>query len=227
METQVIVELFPLFSVASPETIEWIISVADEEHYAQNEEIIKENDCGKAIYFIISGWVKVRSRDSSQELTLEILSNGDFWGEMEILDEPLKCIDVVALSEVHLISISAQRFLQMLFKDPQVHHKMLQLSVKRYRYLYRRLQLRQQKPKIRLIKALIKFAETYGKLTSEGLEILQFTNQDLADASGISREECLNIIIQLQNQGCIEINTIQQTLSLTNLKQLNHFAKQI
>ena len=54
METQVIVELFPLFSVASPETIEWIISVADEEHYAQNEEIIKENDCGKAIYFIIS-----------------------------------------------------------------------------------------------------------------------------------------------------------------------------
>ncbi|MFY0609792.1 MAG: Crp/Fnr family transcriptional regulator [Candidatus Atelocyanobacterium thalassa] len=227
METQAIIELFPLFSVASPETIEWILSVADEEHYVQNEEIIKENNCGKAICFIVSGWVKVRSRNSNQEVTLEILSKGDFWGEMEILDEPLKCIDVAALSEVHLISISAQRFLQMLFKDPQVHHKMLQLSVKRYRYLYRRFQLRQQKPKIRLIKTLIRFAETYGKLTAEGLEILKITNQDLADVANISNEECQNIMIQLQNQGCIEINTTQQILSLTNLKQLNHFAKQL
>ncbi|MGK7955387.1 MAG: Crp/Fnr family transcriptional regulator, partial [Crocosphaera sp.] len=33
METQEIVELFPLFSVANPETLEWIQSVADEENY--------------------------------------------------------------------------------------------------------------------------------------------------------------------------------------------------
>ena len=40
METQAIVELFPLFSVANPETLEWILSVIDEESYEQNEEII-------------------------------------------------------------------------------------------------------------------------------------------------------------------------------------------
>jgi CRP/FNR family cyclic AMP-dependent transcriptional regulator len=81
METQEIVELFPLFSVANPETLEWILSVVDEENYAQNEEIIKENDWGKAVYFIVSGWVKVRSRYSHQETTLEILAKGDFfWG---------------------------------------------------------------------------------------------------------------------------------------------------
>ncbi len=227
METQAIVELFPLFSVANPETLEWILSVVDEENYEQNEEIIKENDWGKAVYFIVSGWVKVRSRYSHQETTLEILAKGDFFGEMEILDESLKYIDVIALSDVQLLGISAQRFLQILFKDPQVHHKMLQLSVRRVRHLYRRFQLHQQTPKIKLIKTLIKLGENYGQSTGEGAEILQIPDQDLADFADISFEECQQIMTQLQHQGCLEIDASRQVVFLTNLKQLNHFAKQL
>ena len=227
METQAIVELFPLFSVANPETLEWIQSVVDEENYGQNEEIIKENDWGKAVYFIVSGWVKVRSHYNHQEVVLEILSKGDFFGEMEVLDESLKYIDVITLSDVQLLSISAQRFLQMLFKEPQVHHKMLQLSVRRFRHLYRRFQLHQQTPKIKLIKTLIKLAEAYGKLIEEGAEILEIPHQDLADVADISLDECEQIMTQLQHQGCLESDPSRQILFLTNLKQLNHFAKQI
>ncbi|EAM52097.1 Crp/Fnr family transcriptional regulator [Crocosphaera watsonii WH 8501] len=227
METQAIVELFPLFSVANPETLEWILSVIDEESYEQNEEIIKENDWGKAVHFIVSGWVKVRSHYNNQQTVLEILGKGDFFGEMEVLDESLKYVDVIALSDVQLLSISAQRFLQMLFKDPQVHHKILQLSVRRFRHLYRRFQLYQQTSKIKLIKTLIKLAENYGKSIEEGAEILQIPHQDLADVADISLDECEQIITQLKHQGCLESDPSRQLLFLTNLKQLNHFAKQI
>ena len=227
METQAIVELFPLFSLANPETLEWILSVIDEESYEQNEEIIKENDWGKAVHFIVSGWVKVRSHYNNQQTVLEILGKGDFFGEMEVLDESLKYVDVIALSDVQLLSISAQRFLQMLFKDPQVHHKILQLSVRRFRHLYRRFQLHQQTSKIKLIKTLIKLAENYGKSIEEGAEILQIPHQDLADVADISLDECEQIITQLKHQGCLESDSSRQLLFLTNLKQLNHFAKQI
>ena len=227
METQAIVELFPLFSVANPETLEWILSVIDEESYEQNEEIIKENDWGKAVHFIVSGWVKVRSHYNNQQTVLEILGKGDFFGEMEVLDESLKYVDVIALSDVQLLSISAQRFLQMLFKDPQVHHKILQLSVRRFRHLYRRFQLHQQTSKIKLIKTLIKLAENYGKSIEEGAEILQIPHQDLADVADISLDECEQIITQLKHQGCLESDSSRQLLFLPNLKQLNHFAKQI
>ena len=227
METQAIVELFPLFSVANPETLEWILSVIDEESYEQNEEIIKENDWGKAVHFIVSGWVKVRSHYNNQQTVLEILGKGDFFGEMEVLDESLKYVDVIALSDVQLLSISAQRFLQMLFKDPQVHHKILQLSVRRFRHLYRRFQLHQQTSKIKLIKTLIKLAENYGKSIEEGAEILQIPHQDLADVADITLDECEQIITQLKHQGCLESDSSRQLLFLTNLKQLNHFAKQI
>ena len=227
METQAIVELFPLFSVANPETLEWIMSVIDEESYEQNEEIIKENEWGKAVYFIVSGWVKVRSHYNQQPRVLEILGKGDFFGEMEVLDESLKYLEVIALSDVQLVSISAQRFLQMLFKDTQVHHKMLQLSVRRFRHLYRRFQLHQQTAKIKLIKTLIQLAEAYGKSIEEGAEIVQIPPQDLADLADISLNECEQIVAQLKHQGCLESNPSRQILFLTNLKQLNHFAKQI
>ena len=158
---------------------------------------------------------------------LEILGKGDFFGEMEVLDESLKYLEVIALSDVQLVSISAQRFLQMLFKDTQVHHKMLQLSVRRFRHLYRRFQLHQQTAKIKLIKTLIQLAEAYGKSIEEGAEIVQIPPQDLADLADISLNECEQIVAQLKHQGCLESNPSRQILFLTNLKQLNHFAKQI
>lgn len=227
MDTQAITELFPLFNTANPETLEWMLSVVDEDNYPQNEEVVKEDEWGKAVYFIVSGWVKMRSRYAYQESTLEILSRGDFFGEMEVLDESLKYIDVIALSEVQLMSISAQRFLQMLFKDSQLHHRMLQLSVRRLRTLYYRFQLHQQPAKIKLTKTLIKLAETYGRLTEKGTEILQIPSQDLADFADVSLDDCQQIMTQLQNQGCLDIDSSRQILLLTNLKQLHHFSKQL
>lgn len=227
METQAITELFPLFNTANPETLEWMLSIIDEENYSQTEEVVKEDDWGKAVYFIVTGWVKLRSHYADQETTLEILSRGDFFGEMEVLDESLKSLEAIALSDVQLLSLSAQRFLQMLFKDPQLHHRMLQLNVRRVRQLYRRFQLHQQPPKIKLIKTLIKLADTYGRLTEKGTEILQIPTQDLADVADVSVDDCQQIITQLQNQGCLEIDSSRQILSLINLKQLHHLSKQL
>ncbi|MEM8779993.1 MAG: Crp/Fnr family transcriptional regulator [Cyanobacteria bacterium P01_G01_bin.49] len=227
METQAIIELFPLFNTANPETLEWMLSVVDEENYTQNEEVVQENDWGKAVYFIISGWIKMRSRYAYQETTLEILSKGDFFGEMEILDESLKSIDMIALSDVQLLSISAQRFLQMLFKDPQLHHRMLQLNVRGVRKLYRRFQLHRQPVKVKLIKTLIMLADTYGRSTEKGTEILHIPPQELADFADVSLDDCQQILTQLQSQGCLDIDSSRQILSLTNLKQLHHLSKQL
>ncbi|GBF80125.1 Crp/Fnr family transcriptional regulator [Aphanothece sacrum] len=227
MDIQEISELFPLFYTANPETLEWLLSIVDEETYAPDETVITEDDWGKAVYLIVSGWVKVRSHYHYQESTLEILSQGDFLGEMEILDESIKSIEVISLSDVRLLSISAQRFLQMLFKDPQLHHRMLQLTVRRVCQLYRRLQLHQQSPKMKLIKTLIKLGDNYGKSTEKGIEILQIPDQDLADFADVSLEDFQQCINQFQNQNCLEVDSANKCLYLTNIKQLNHLAKQL
>jgi CRP-like cAMP-binding protein len=227
METKAVGELFPLFIGASPETLEWLVSVAQEQDYSKDSAVIMESTWGKAVFFIVSGWVKIRSLYGNREVTLEILSRGDYFGEMAILDESPRATEAIALSDVQLLSISAQRFLQMLLKDPALHHRMLQLMVRRVHLFYHRFQLYRQPPKFKLVKTLIFLAQTYGQPTEKGTKILNIPHQDLADLAGINFEETSRLLDRLQSKGWLEIEPSDRALYLTNLKQLYHLAKQL
>ncbi|NES81414.1 MAG: Crp/Fnr family transcriptional regulator [Moorea sp. SIO2B7] len=224
METKAFSEIFPLFSTANPETLEWLNSIVVEHEYPSNRTVLMEDCWGNAVYLIASGWVKVRCLDGEKAMTLAILGRGDFFGEMAILEESPRSTDVVALSKVKLISISAQRFIQMLFKDPKVHHRMLQLMVRRLRQFNIRFQLRNQPPAVKLAKTLVILAENYGKPIQEGKEIFRSPDQDLADIADIRLEETRKIIEKLESKGWVATDSSSQTLSLINLRQLKQLA---
>ena len=226
METKAFSELFPLFNPASPELLEWLLSIAEKREYAANEVILEADTWGRAVYLIVSGWVKIQHLSKDKAIALEILGRGDSFGEMAIIDEPLRASEGVALCEVELISISAQRFIQMLFKDPQVHHRLLQLSVRRLRQFQTRHLLTYHSTGERLAKTLVFLAENYGQSTEKGIEIFNVPLQDLADVANVSVEEARKIMEKLQSKGWIEVNS-SQVLRLTNLKQLTHLAGQI
>ena len=225
METRAFSELFPLFNTASLETLEWLMSIAVEQEYAQDTVILNEDNWGRAVYFIVSGWVKIQKQYGEKWVTQDILGQGDFFGEIAILDEVNGNTKLVALSELKVISISAQRFIQTLFKEPQVQHKMLQILVQRLGYMQKRLQRRHYPTGIRLIKTLVFLAEKYGQPTEEGMEIYQIPEQDLADLADISPEETKNILEKLQNKGLVSIEPSHQNICLTNPKQLIHLSR--
>lgn len=227
METNAFSEIFPLFDFASPETLEWLFSVVEKQNYSKDTVLITEDTWGKAVSFLVSGWIKIRYCSKDHQVTLDILSRGDCFGEMAVLDEAPRLTEIVALSDVEIVSISAQRFIQMLYREPQLHHRMLQLTVKRVRQFYRRVLLSQYSTKVRLVKTLIALAENYGQPSEKGTEILYIPHQDLGDLAGINEEETAKILESLNNKGWIEINQSHQTLALTNIKQLNHLVKQL
>lgn len=227
METKAFSELFPLFSTANPETVEWLLSIAVEHQYPKERAVLMEDSWGNAVYFIASGWVKVRRLAGDHPLTLAILGRGDFFGEMAILDESPRSTDVVALSPVTLLSVSAQRFIQSLFKDSQLHHRMLQLMVQRLRYSNIRFQLRNQPPAVKLVKTLVTLAETYGQPGERGMEIFLLPSQDLADVSDISAAEADKILEKLMEKGWIEAVPEGDLLCLVNFKQLTNLASRV
>lgn len=224
MQTEAFSELFPLFNAANPETLDWLLSIATEHEYPANRAVLMEDAWGNAVYFIESGWVKVRRHSGDEVLTLAILGRGDFFGEMAILDESPRSTDVIALSAVRLLSVSAQRFIQTLFKDSQLHHRMLQLMVRRLRQTNIRFQLRHQPPAVKLANTLVALGESFGQSTGSGIDIFNIPSEDLADISDIKPEEATKIIEKLDSKGWISVQEETQTLSLLHMKQLTHLA---
>ncbi|QYO64530.1 Crp/Fnr family transcriptional regulator [Leptolyngbya sp. 7M] len=227
MQTAAFSELFPLFNAASPETVEWLLSIAVEHEYPADRAVLMEDAWGNAVYFVESGWVKVRRHVGDGVITLAILGRGDFFGEMAILDESPRSTDVVALSSVRLLSIAAQRFIQTLFKDSQLHHRMLQLMVRRLRQTNYRSQLRHQPPAIKLANTLVGLGESYGTPTPYGTEIFYIPSQDLADVSEITVDETNKILEKLDSKGWIRIAPGRQAIYLVHMKQLAHLAGRI
>jgi CRP/FNR family transcriptional regulator, cyclic AMP receptor protein len=222
MQTEVISELFPLLAAADPETLDGLLSVAVEHEYPAGRAVLMEDAWGNAVYFVTSGWVKVRRTSGNTEdvATLAILGRGDFFGEMAVLDESPRSTDVIALSSVKLLSIAAGRFIQTLFKDPQLHHRMLQLMVRRLRQTNLRFQLRDQPPAVKIIHTLVSLAEAYGNKTEEGVEIFNIAARDLADVSDVGADDAQKIIARLGEKGWIKVQNDRTVMLLPNLKQM-------
>jgi CRP/FNR family transcriptional regulator, cyclic AMP receptor protein len=224
MQTETFSELFPLFNAADAETLEWLLSEAVERDYPSGRAVLMEDAWGNAVYFILSGWLKVRSLRNQDATTLAVLGKGDFFGEMAILDESPRSTDVIAFTPVRLLSIPAQRFIQFLFKDSQLHHRMLQLMVRRLRRTNQRAQLRQQVPATRIANVLMGLAESYGKKTDAGYEMFNLPVKDLADLSEVSIEDTTKVIEKIKEKGWLEVDPKTQLLHITNLKQMTQLA---
>ncbi len=224
MQIKAFSELFPLFNTADSETLEGLLSIAVEHEYPAERAVLMEDAWGNAVYFVVSGWVKVRRLSGEDSSTLAILGKGDFFGEMAILDESPRSTDVVALSHVKLLSVSAQRFIQTLFKDPQLHHRLLQLIVRRLRMTNIRLQRRNQPSAVKLAHTLVSLAKTFGEKTEKWTEIYNVPFKDLADVTDINVSDTFKIMEKLESKGWIKIDTERQKLCLINLKYLVNLA---
>ncbi|TAF03773.1 MAG: Crp/Fnr family transcriptional regulator [Nostocales cyanobacterium] len=224
MQIEVFSDLFPLLSTANPQTLEWLLNVAVQHEYPSGRAVLMEDAWGNAVYFLISGWVKVRRTNGEHSVTIAILGKGDFFGEMAVLDESPRSTDVIALSPVKLLTVSRERFIQILFKDSQLHHRMLQLMVRRVRQINMRLQMRSSPPAVKLAHTLVSLGVNYGQNLPQGKEIFYIPWKDLAEVTEITLEETTKIMDKLNEKGWIKIDPANNSIYLVNFKQLENLA---
>lgn len=219
---ELVKSLFPLFTTTEAATLGNLLSAATELSYPAGRTVLMEDSWGNAVYLIVSGWIKVRHDTSNSYDTLAILGKGDFFGEMAILDESPRSTDVVALSPVELISIPAQHFIDILFQDSLLHHRMLQLMVQRLRHTNSRLEIRHKPPAVKLAHTITSLAQTYGQRHGEAIEIFNIATEDLAAVADISKEEVTKIMEKLAEKGWIASQ--EKTLTVKGVDSLAQLA---
>ena len=226
MDPDAIADHIPFFQGVPPETCEKILALGEFKTYPDQAVIIDQDAWGRDVVFIVRGWVKISTRIGDQAQTLDIFGQGDYLGTMAIFDDYPPLHQAIALAPTQTFNISAQRFLQLLLKDPNLQQRLLQLTNQRIRHLYRRLKSAHQSESRRIMKTLVYLGENYGVTTDRGIELVAIPPQTLAEMVHCDLDSVNETLATLQAHHLLEILPEEGCYFLPYIKKLHHFSKQ-
>ncbi len=96
-----------------------IDGITDEKSYSREEVIIQEFTAAERFFIIYKGKIEITKKfEDGEEFVLAVHSNGDFFGEMALLDEGPRSATARALEPTTVFEISRHNFETLLYKAP-------------------------------------------------------------------------------------------------------------
>lgn len=203
MEPSVLQE-FDLFDSISDADLEEIFKSCSKQNFTKGNMILIEEESGATFFLIINGKVKIsRISDDGREVILSILSEGDFFGEMAIIDGQSRSANVSSLEDTDLLAIRRDDFMKLLYDFPQISINLLEELTSRLRRSDQHIKaLSLQDAVGKVASALLRLAENSGIMKSGQVVIPNVpAQQDLANMSGTSRETISRAIKALGQDG--------------------------
>lgn len=204
-----------LFEGLPDEDLQAISDLAVTRHYAKNTLIICEGDRSDSLYIVLSGKVKVFLNDEEgKEVTLNIQGEGEYFGELAMLDNAPRSASVMTLEKTRLAVVSKSAFDECLESNPKIALTVIRGLARRLRELTENVRsLALMDVYGRVAHTLLDLAEERdGKL----IVTQRLTQRDIASMVGASREMVSRILRDLTVGGYIssknKIITIHERL---------------
>ena len=124
----------PLFASLDDSAAIELRNLLSDKIVPRNTRLFRQGEKGNAMYLIESGRVRISIHDDDkQELTLAELAQGDFFGEMSIIDGRQRSADAQVIEDARLAILSRDAFLSFVRTNPDVALKMLSALTDRLR----------------------------------------------------------------------------------------------
>jgi CRP-like cAMP-binding protein len=194
--------------------------VIRERHYPKNSMVLFADDPGDTLFIVVSGQVKVvLVGEDGREVILSILKDGDFFGEMSLIDDRPRSANVIATTACDMLVLLRTDFQQCLEASPRIALGLLQELSRRLRFADDKIGgLVLLDVNGRVARLLLQLAEDHG-----GGEVPRTaTHHTLAQMIGSSRETVSRTLRELQDQNLIEIS--RDRIVLVNRQGLEHLA---
>lgn len=211
----------PLFQSLLPEDMKILSALIRIQFVKKGGALFHQGTEGTALYIIKKGSIKIVLPSSrGDEVILAIFSEGDFFGEMALLDGMLRSADAVALEPCELLVLSRADFLAFLKNNENaIQHILCSLSMR----LRKTDDLLEDTCVLnisaRFAKKLVKLAETYGRRKENFILIdLDLTQNDFAGMIGATRESINKELRLLREKGLV--STIERKIRIYNLERL-------
>ncbi len=214
----------PLFSDLAESELLRFGEITREREYPKNSVILFEDDPGDALYIVSTGQVKVvLIGEDGREVILSVLGDGDFFGEMSLIDDEPRSAHVIAMKDSRLLVLRREDFQAELEREPRIGLKLLRVLVQR---------LRRADEKIgglvlldvngRVARLLLDLAEESGGPTITR----KLTHHTIAQMIGSSRETVSRAMRELVDKGCIAVSRREITITGADMLRTLAGAKQ-
>ena len=109
-----------LFRRLESDELENLAAAVDQVNFKSGETIFNESDRGDALYVIDSGSVRIWVLDEDiKPVTLAELKEGDFFGELAVLDRGPRSTNATAITDTELHRLSSDDFQSFLLQHPE------------------------------------------------------------------------------------------------------------
>lgn len=125
----------PLFSSLDDSSAAELRELLREKNVSSKTRLFRAGDKGDAMYLIQNGRVQISIIDEAKhEVILAELGQGDFFGEMSIIDGRQRSADASVIEDAQLAVLSREAFLSFVRTSPDVALKMLAALSERLRH---------------------------------------------------------------------------------------------
>ena len=167
--------------------------------FNRDQVIAFQGDWGETIFLLRSGFVKVRSfTEQGDEIIFCFLGPDELFGEMSLLDGPVRCADVVALTPVDIVKLPRSSLLHVMRNNTNFILELARVQCARLRDLNQRFALHTSDATTRMLAAIAYLVNKLGYPECMGLRLPSIAQQELACLAGLSRETASRVISKLK-----------------------------
>jgi CRP-like cAMP-binding protein len=211
----------PLLSGLDPAELARFADMTRERSYPKGSVILFEDDPGDSLFLVKNGRVKVvLIGEDGREVILGILTVGDHFGELSLIDGNPRSAHVIAMDDAQLIVLRREDFRRRVEESPRVAWALLVEISRRLRRADEQIgSLVLLDVDGRIARLLLDAAAESGGQTIEK----RLTHQTIAQMIGASRETVSRAMREFQDNGLISVQRRQ--ISIANRAGLERLAQ--
>jgi len=201
-----------LFSGLDPDDMRRLAGIARETSLSVGQTLFEQGDESDGLYLIVSGIVRIfLQAEDTREATINLLEDGEIIGEMSLLDGLPRSAGAAALTEVKLVFIPREPFLELLDSSPKLARAIILMLCERLRAANAQVdQAIFHDLRHRLVVLLRQLAIMHGHIEQDVAVVdLELTQGTLAQMLGASREAVNKQLRSLAKEGKIAMEGAQ------------------
>ncbi|MEW5693859.1 MAG: Crp/Fnr family transcriptional regulator [Candidatus Hydrogenedentota bacterium] len=124
----------PFLSELTDKELKEILKRSSNVSFKKGDKIFEEGSYGEEVYLLIKGKIKITINDKKGRVKiLGILKEGDFLGEMAILDTEYRSATATVYEDCEAIMLTSKNFLDFVRTDSEIALKIMKTLTKRLR----------------------------------------------------------------------------------------------